>query len=248
MTTRPDTDRGTYDPGVQATPPQKASLVEDFIDIFYTPSSVFARREKSGFGIPLLIVSVITALFAFASRSVFSQIFDAEFARGTAKAMAQNPRLTPEMMERMRPIQESIAQVFIYVGTPLFILFLALVIWLVAKVVSAKISYKQAAVITTFAWIPRLVGGLLGVLQVLLLDTTNVTNMYSLSYSPARFMDPDATNAKLFGILGGLDVFSIWFTVLVAIGIAVMGKVPRSKGFIAAAIVFVLSLVPALFR
>jgi len=248
METRPGTDRGAeYDPNVQGAPPEKASVVEDFIDIFYTPSTVFARREKSGFGIPMLIITAISALFAFASRSVFSQIFDAEYSRGVAKAMAKDPRITQEMMDKMRPIQEGVANVLVYVGVPVAILFTALVVWLVAKLFSAKLTYVQAAVITTFAWIPRLVGGLIGVVQVLLTDTSNITNMFSLSYSPARFLNPDTTNSKVFALLGSLDVFAIWYTVLIGIGIAVIAKVPRSKGYAVAATVFVVTTIPLLF-
>jgi hypothetical protein len=244
METRPGTDhRASYEPssGAAPTPPEKASIVEDFIDIFYAPSSVFARREKSSFWLPLLIITVLAAGFAFASHSVFSQIFDAEFARGTAKAMAKNPRLTPDMVNSMRPIQEKIANVFVYLGVPLGVLFTAIFVWIATKIVSAKVSFGQAMAISTLAFIPRLVGSLVGVLQVVLMDTTNFTNRYSLSVSPARFMDADATNGKLFALMGSLDVFAIWMTVLIGIGIAVIGKVPRNKGYLAAVITFVLS-------
>ena len=242
METRPGTERGpAYDPASKApAAPEKASLVEDFIDIFYAPAQVFARREQAGFFLPLLIITVLSAIFAFASHSVFSQIFDAEFARGTAKAMASNPRLTPDMVNSMRPIQEKIANAFVYLGAPLAIFFTAIFAWLAAKIVRAKLGFGQAMTVSTLAWIPRLVGGLIGVLQVVLMDTSNFTNRYSLSASPARFMDPDATNAKLFNLLGSLDVFAIWMTVLIGIGIAVMGKVPRNKGYLAAVIVFAL--------
>jgi hypothetical protein len=53
-------------------------------------------------------------------------------------------------------------------------------------------------------------------------------------------MDPDTTNGKVFGLMGSLDLFAIWMTVLIGIGIAVVGKVPRNKGYLAAVIVFVL--------
>ncbi|HJQ40560.1 MAG TPA: YIP1 family protein, partial [Thermoanaerobaculia bacterium] len=217
------------------------------IDVFYAPSKVFARREKSGFWMHLVVIAVLTALFAFASRAVFSQIFDAEFARGTAKAMAENPRLTPEMMDRMKPIQEKVAQVVIYAITPIIILFTALLVWLVSKAVSAKLTYTQAAMIVCIAWVPRLVGGLLGAIQVLIMDTSNVTNMFGLGFSPARFMNPDTMNLKLFTFLGAFDVFSLWYAVLIGIGVAVMGKVPRSKGFIVTAVVFLIATLPTLF-
>jgi len=242
METRSGTQPGAaYDPGTTAPPPpaEKASVIEDFIDIFYTPTTVFARREKSGFGVQLLIVSVLFAGFAFASKSVFSQIFDAEFSRGMAKAMAKNPQLTQDMVNSMRPVQEKIASVFVYLGAPLVVFFTAILIWLVAKVLSGKLSFGQSMLVSTLAFIPRLVGSLLGVFQVVLMDTSTFTNRYSLSASPARFMDPDTTNGKLFALVGSLDVFAIWSTVLIGIGIAVIAKMPRNKAYLGAAIVFV---------
>jgi hypothetical protein len=240
METRSGTQPGAaYDPGTTPAPPEKASVIEDFIDIFYTPSTVFARREHSGFGIQLLIVTLLFAGFAFASKSVFSQIFDAEFSRGMAKAMANNPRLTPDMVASMRPMQEKIASLFVYLGAPLVVFFTAIVVWITAKVLSGKLSFGQSMLVSTLAFIPRLVGSLLGVFQVVLMDTSTFTNRYSLSASPARFMDPDTANAKLFALAGSFDVFAIWSTILIGIGIAVIAKLPRSKGYLGAAIVFV---------
>ena len=244
METRSGSERGaSYDPGTSTPPGENASVVEDFIDIFYAPSSVFARREQSGYGIQFLVVSLLFAGFAFASKSVFSQIFDAEFSRGMAKAMASNPRLTPDMVNSMRPMQEKIASLFVYLGAPLVIVFTAVLIWLAVKVLSGKLSFGRSMLVSTLAFIPRLVGSLLGVVQVVLMDTSTFTNRYSLSASPARFMDPDATNAKVFGLVGSLDVFAIWSAILIGIGIAVVAKLPRSKGYIAAAIVFVVGTV-----
>lgn len=236
-------------PTVPMNPPgEKASLAEDFMDILYAPSKVFERRAAGGYAVHFLIVAVLAGLFAFANRSVFSQIFDAEFQRATAKAMAANPQITADQMNTMRGVQEKIAMGATYIGTPIFIFVMAFFTWLAAKIVSAKITYQQAALIVTLAWIPRLVGSLVATLQVVLMDTSNVTNMFSLSASPARFMDADATNPKVFGLLGSLDVFSIWYTVVVAIGISTIAKVPRSQGYIAAAMVFVLGMLPALMR
>ena len=231
------------------TPPiEKASIAEDFMDILYEPAKVFQRRAASGYGMHLLIIAGLAGLFAFASSGVFSQIFDAEFQRGAAKAMAANPQITMDQMNSMRGIQEKVASFATYIGTPIFIFVLAFITWLATKTVSAKITYQQAVLIVTLAWIPRLVGSLVGTLQVVVMDTSNVTNMFSLSASPARFMDADTANPKVFGLMGGLDVFSIWYTVVVAIGIATIAKVPPSKGYIAAFAVFVLGLLPAMMR
>lgn len=247
---RPDTDRGaSYSPtpdGGQPSAPEKASVVEDFIDIFYAPSTVFARREKSGYGIPLLIITVISALFAFASRSITSAIFDVEFQRGAATAMAADPRITEELMNRQRGVMEVVATAGTYIGTPIMIFLVAVLVWVIVKLFQAKLTYQQAVLVVTFAWIPRLVGGLLTTVQALLMDPTTITSMHSVGYSPARFMDPDTTQRQLLGIMGRLDLFTIWVTVLIGIGIAVIGKVPRARGLAAAGIAWLVGTLPLL--
>jgi Yip1 domain len=248
METRNDAAPGmSYD--APAPPVEKASIFEDFIDIFYASSQVFARRANSGFGLHLLLVSLVSAALAFANRGYMTQVMGAEADRAAAKMMAENPQLTPEAMATGRAMQESIGMFFGYIGTPVIIMVMAIFVWLLARFVAgARISYGQAALITTLAWIPRLVGMFLTTIQVAVMDTSNETSMFGLSASPARFMDPEATNAKLYGLAGSFELFSIWSMILVAIGIAVIGRVPRAKGYIAAAILFLLGTIPLLMR
>jgi Yip1-like protein len=238
---RPGTDHGaSYSPPSQATPGkggQQSSVVEDFIEIFYAPSRVFARRAGSGYGIPLLIVSVVSAIFAFANRSITSAIFDAEFTRRAAEQMAKNPQITQEMINQQRGISEAIGSAIFYVAMPILIFVVGFFIWLAAKMVSAKLSYQTAVLIATFAQIPRLLASLLTTVQALVMDTTTVTSQHSVGFSPARFMDA-ATKKQILDVVGRFDVFTIWATVLIGIGIAVIAKVPRSKGYTAAAIVW----------
>lgn len=242
METRNDAAKGSsYIPTPAPPAPASASKIEDFIDIFASPGEVFARREKSGFGLHLLIVSLLMAAFAFATRGVMAQVMDAMFTRRTGEMMAKNPQITAEMIEGQRGMQAAVGMFFGYVGTPVMILFMALFVWIVARLFSAKLSYGQAALITTLAWIPRLVGSLLTTVQVALTDTSNVDNMYDLTASPARFMDESAVSAKLYALAGNLDLFAIWSTILIGIGIAVIGKVPRSRGLLAAGTYFVVS-------
>lgn len=240
METRPGTDRGAaYDASTSAPPPEKASVVEDFIDIFYAPAKVFARRGMSGFGMPMLIILVLSAGFAFASQSVFSQIFDAEFSRGMARAMQTNPRLTPEIANSMKPMQEKIAGAFVYAGPLLVVFFTAIFVWIAAKIFSASVTFGQVMTIGTLAYIPRLLGSLIGVLQVVLMDTTNFTNRFSLAVTPARFMDPDTANPKLFALAGNVELFAIWSAILIAIGVSVVSKKPRSTGYLVSGAAFV---------
>lgn len=256
MPTPPHTDRSqgynpmTEAPTVPMTPKDESSVVDDFLEIIPAPSKVYERRAapEKGFGMHMLIVSVLAAVFAFAGRSAFSAMFDAEFTRGAQKALEKNPQMTQDMIDKMRPMQEGIATILTYVGTPIFIFVIALLCWIAARLVGAKLPYGKVAMIVTLAWVPRLIGQLVVVVQALLMDATKITSAASLSLTPARFMDPDVSNPKLFALLGNLDPFAIWCYALIGIGIAVVARVPRSKGYLAAAIAFIVGSLPSLFR
>src|SRR5262245_32383465 len=115
-------------PTIPMNPPagEPASLMEDFMDIFTSPSKVFERRAKSGFMVHLLILTVVCAAFMYANRSVMSQIFDAEFSKGAAKAMAANPQITMDQMNSMKGIQEKVFSVTQFLFVPLGVFISAL--------------------------------------------------------------------------------------------------------------------------
>ena len=77
----------------------QASLWEDFIDIFTSPSAVFRRRENSGFGMQLLIVTVLFAIIILGTKSLMQPVFDAEMARQTAQVLKAHPEITADKIQ-----------------------------------------------------------------------------------------------------------------------------------------------------
>lgn len=228
-------------PDDNATPvapaPETASVFEDFIDIFYAPSQVFARRANGSFWPHFFIITLVSAGFMFASRSLTAAVFDAEFSRNMAIAMEKNPRLTEEMVSAQRGMMEGISSVGIYLATPILIVFVSVLIWVAAKVVGARLPFDRAVLVATIAQIPRLLGGLLTTLQaVLMTDTSGITSQHSIGYSPARFLDPTSMKPQLLNFVGRFDIFTLWVTFLLGVGVAVVGGVSRKQGLTAGAI------------
>jgi len=220
--------------------PAKASVFEDVVDSFYAPSSVFMRRANSGFGMYLLLVTLIAAVFAFANRGIMMQVFEGEFDRRIAEAVAKNPQAAAamEQAQAMKGVQLKIQGYAMYVATPLMIFFVAFGLWLVAMIFKARVTYGQAVLIVAIAFIPRQLGSLVTTIQVLVTDTSALTNPYALALSPAKFMDRDMANSKLYAFLSSLEVFRIWCAVVQGIGISIIAKVPASKGYLAAGTLF----------
>jgi hypothetical protein len=231
-----------------APPPaaKQASLWEDFIDIFVSPSEVFERRRNSGFFVPLLVLAIILIAITLFGKSAFQPIFDSEFGRGMAAAAKKNPQLTQAQMDGSRAFMEKLTPVIIGITAFIGPMIVGLILWIAGKFVDAKESVGAACMIATYAAFPRIIDTILRLIQAFLLDPAQLNGQYRVSLSAARFLDPDVASPLLVGVLGRIDIFTIWCTVLLAIGLSVVARIPRSKAAIAAVIVWLVGFLPAL--
>lgn len=229
---------------------EPASLFEDFIDIFVSPAKVFARRANSGFLMVTAVLTVLLTVLTFANQGSMQGIMDAEFDRQIQTIQKQNPNMTAEQVQTARNGMEKFGgyvKYIVIVAIPLIVLVLGLGIWLVGKLFGASNGYGAAAMIAAYAYLPRVIEAVLVAVQGLVLDTGALTGRYQLSLGVGRFLDPNTTSAGLLGLLGRVDIFTIWVTILIGIGISVVGKIPREKAMLAAAVIWVLGAVPSLF-
>jgi hypothetical protein len=154
--------------------------------------------------------------------------------------------MTPEQLEASRKMMGGFATVGAFIGTPFMILILGLVLWLVGKFFDAKQTLNAALVVTAFSYVPRLVEGVVARIQGLLVDPASLDSRYSLSLGFGRFLDPDTASPLLLALVGRIDVFTIWVTVLLAIGLAVTGRISRGSAAIAAAVVWLVGALPSI--
>src|SRR5216110_2201844 len=215
--------------------PSKTSLWEDFVDIFYAPSSVFARRADGKFGLPLLVLIAIGAILFFLTKNAMQPIMDSEFARQSAAAMRKNPNITADQMTTSRNFFQTVAPFFFAIGLTISVFGAGLVLWLVGKLFDAKESVAAAIMIATYSEVPRIVQILVNAAQALFMSPEKLNALNSVAFNPARFMDPDQTSPVLIALASRVDLFTIWVTVLLAIGIHVVGKIPKQQAAIVAA-------------
>jgi len=234
-------------PDTPPVPQDQASIWEDFLDIFYAPSRVFARRANGNFWIPMLLATVLIAGLAYANGNIMRPLFDAEFARNTAAAMKANPQLTPEMLNKTRDVSFTIARYGSVVLVPVMILFMAFFTWLGAKFVDAKISWNSALVIVSFATFPKVLQQVALSIQGLLLDPSKLNSAFAVEIGPGRFVDPASVSPLLGAVYHRLDLFILWGLVLIAIGVAVIGKVPKAKAWALGIGLWVVTLLPGLY-
>ncbi|MFZ5623064.1 MAG: YIP1 family protein [Gemmatimonadota bacterium] len=231
-----------------ASPTSEASVWEDVIDIFISPAKVFARRRDAGFGLALVILAVALTVMYFVSRGVLEPVFDAEFRRGMADALKQNPQLTEEQLNQMRTFSDTFGGVFIFGFGLVAPLLTAAAVWLVGKAVDSKLTYRGAAVVSTYAFYPRILESVVNAVQGFLLPEESLDGRYRLTLGVGRFLDPDTASKLLLAVVGRIDLFTLWVTFLIGLGLHVNGKVAKGPAFAAAAIVWLVGALPGLWQ
>jgi hypothetical protein len=226
--------------------PDKAGLWEDFVDILYNPSAVFARRANGQWAKPLLFIVITGVVLAFLTKNAMQPIMDAEFARRSAEMMRRNPNLTADQLASGRNFFETLGPVIFGVILTVSIIGTGLVLWLVGKLFDAKESVAAALMIGVYSEVPRIVQMLVQTAQALFMSPESLNSANSIALNLARFMDPDKSSPVAIALASRVDVFTIWVTVLLAIGLHVVGKVTKQQSAIAAAITWVIGGLPAI--
>lgn len=231
-----------------ATPaPERASFAEDFLDIFYAPSSVFERRRTASPWPALLVVTGLFAIAWYIFMTLLAPVFEAQMAQGAARMAEQ---MTPEQAAAAAQAQAKFAPIMMMVTgivtVPLTVLLLGLVTWFVGKLLDAEQPLRATFLVVTFSFMPRVLGTLVVALQSFVVDVSTMTNQFQTTLSAARFVDTATASPAVVGVLSRLDPFILWSYLIIAIGLKVMGRIPMSRALIAAAVLWLIGSAPTI--
>jgi len=213
----------------QPVPAKPASFWEDLIDIFYQPSDVYRRRAHASVWPPFLFVVIAMSIITMTTYPAIAPALEGDYARTVPRMMAQNKNMTQEMADKGQTVQAVAVRYFSGVFVGVSVLIVGFFTWVVGKMFGATETFGAAMLIASYAYVPRVIGGVLSAVQGLLMDPTTLTSAAQLSLSPARFLNPDTASPISVALLSRLDLMVLWETALLAIGLAVLGKISRGK-------------------
>ena len=236
-----------FAPVEQPSPTPSASLAEDFIDIWFTPSAVFARRAgRSAWG-PFLVTSLLLIVLFAAAMGPMQGFLDAELAKAVAQAREANPAMTDAQLERVqRGIEMSIRYGGL-VAMPFVLLVGGVLTWLASKLLGGTLSVGGGIMVASFAQLPKALDFVSIMIQSFVLEAPSRPGQFQYSIGVGRVLDP-AMSPGLYQLLGRIEVFSLWTVVLVVLGLIHAGKVERGKAIAGAVGLWVLGAAPALLQ
>jgi hypothetical protein len=225
---------------------KQPSVWEDFVDIFISPAQVFLRRRGGGFLVPLVVLTVITGALAIGTKPLLQPVYDAVWSQTSEQIRKQKPNVTEAELSKIRDMQEKLAPMGAVVGLPIMIILLGFAVWLVGKLFDSQLTVGDGMMVATYASFPKILAFVAAPLLVMLIDPSKITSVYSATLGPGFFVD--AMEAPvLAALVGRLDLFTIWVTVLLGVGLHVAGRVPKGQASAAAAIIWLLGALPGLW-
>ena len=200
-------------------------LFARFVGIITSPKATFESVVRSPKWVGMLaLVCVLSAASQFALTAT---------ERGRAAALEFQVKkmeqmgvtVTDEMYTRMQQQQNSpIAKVFgliaVFVFFPLFVLLISAILYAVFNaIMGGTANFKQIVAVLTHAWVVLAVAGVLGSALNMARGTmeTSVANLGMLLP-----MLPEGSFAG--NLAGSIDLFRIWFIIVLAIGLGVLYK------------------------
>ncbi|HXT47159.1 MAG TPA: YIP1 family protein, partial [Gemmatimonadaceae bacterium] len=130
------------------------------------------------------------------------------------------------------------------IAVPIVVLLTGLVTWLVGKLFDSVQSLRASMMVSTYAMFIKLPGLVAAALIAYFSDPSRLNGPARITLGLGALLDPDKTSPLLIALLTRVDVFTIWQTVLLAIGLQVTGKVTRSQSYLAAVIIWLIGVLP----
>jgi len=205
------------------------------------PTEPGRTKDASKWWLPIVIAIVITIGITLYTVPTFIAPMQADAIReaviergGTAADAEQAISISGAMMVPM-------SLVGVVVGTFLIVFVTAGIAHLLMKMVGGKGLFRHSRAVVSWALLISTLGSLVK------LPLMIVRNSMVVETSPTLLIPSLEPSDKLFKLLSSFDIFTIWWMVVMLIGLAIAYRTSRGKATIAIAVMWLILIVVTVF-
>jgi hypothetical protein len=210
------------------------------INTFIAPSKTFTDiRRNASWWVPWLISAVFALLFGIVAVQKIDMVhFVQQQIEKSPSAQSRMERATPAQREQGIALQATITKATFYV-LPLFtliggLLTAAVLMAIFNFILGAEVTFSRALAVTFYAFLPGILKSILLCVSLFASSDPSTIDIAGnpMPTNPAFFLDP-LGNKFLYTFLGYVDIFAIWYAVLLGLGFATASanrKVSASTG------------------
>jgi hypothetical protein len=215
------------DPGTPGPAGPGLSEPQRLVNTFIAPKKTFEDLKRNpSWWVPWLIVALFTLAFGIVVvQKVDMERFSQQQIDKSKFAQRQMEQLTPEQRAKNLSIRATITKVTFYIA-PAFTLLGGLLIAAILMAVfnfmlGAEVSFSRALAVTFYAGLPGIIRTALLIVSLLTASDASTIDIAGnpMPTNPGFFMDPEG-NKALYSLASSLDIFLIWYVILLGIGFA----------------------------
>ncbi|OAS86584.1 MULTISPECIES: Yip1 family protein [Metabacillus] len=193
--------------------------------MIFSPGVQFERiREKPVIWVPLILFTVLMT------------IVTAITALNVDYTAVPGMEMSPEELEMAKIFGIAGAAVVGFFVTPITYLFFALIFWAIAKIAKSDATFKQMLSFSIFIGFISIIGQILNQLIILVIDGDPTIMLTSVN----SFVGADGI---LGAVLSTIEVFTIWYYILLTMGLVIVGKLSKPAATIITIVFFILGLI-----
>jgi Yip1-like protein len=193
------------------------SFLARFAGVFYAPGETFHDiARKPDFLLPLIALTVLS----IASAEIFlAKIGMAVVVRKGIEQSHSASQVKPEQIQQAVPLYTMVTHVVGVVWPTLAVVVVAALGLLFTNAFfGAQVRFKTSLAAASYAYVVKALVGLISIPMFLFGDSENFNVNAPVPTSPAFFLTPPAEYSRaLIAAAASLDIFDIWFIVLLGI-------------------------------
>ena len=211
-----------------ATQSPRIGLIGRMIRVFHAPRETFESVAASRTAIDWVAPAAVSAVVAFAAAVAVMPLAMEEGAKAIQEQM-QGQEFSDEqreMMEKMAGPGQAIGLVMAPAGSFVVLFISALLLLGAAKIAGADIGYSGMLTVSAYSSLVQALKGIIVTPLMLSKKSMEVHTGLGLLL-PAEMMNSFAGR-----FLAGIEIFTVWQVVIVAIGISALGNVDTRKALV----------------
>lgn len=210
---------------------KQMSFLQKVIGVIVSPKKAMeAIAQKSDILYPILAMLLTTPIFYLIRYPLFEQM---------VKTKIENTPQAAQMTPSMISFSTKIGLITAPIGVIIMWLVITFVFWGILRIFRGEGKFKQYLSVTGYAYTISIISMIVTLIASyftgsLILDTSfaSITNLFA----------PDLKGSFLYGIIRGINLFSIWQFIVYAIGLKVVSKLSSTKVYSVVSAVYIVMI------
>jgi hypothetical protein len=214
---------GVETPAQYAEPPK--SFLERFIGVYISPGETFADIARQPDFIAPLIVSIV--LIVAGSEIFLAKIGLEPVIRYALEHSSRAASMSPEQLEQAVTTTVKIQTIAVHIVGFIYAPFLCLIdallgLLFVKSIFGGELRFKTAFAVPSYAFLIGIIPSLMGMLLVFFGDPEHIiaNPQNPVPSTLGFFLNPADVAKPVMSLATSLDIFTIWYLVLLGIGVS----------------------------